>query len=224
MSRTRKLNSTYTLTVEGECEKYYFEHLLKLINNDPSNVKTCVFKPSISFKKPSSMARGISNKSGVFFHIQDIEDYENFFQQNKFKDLIKDISDANKVSKNLSYTLGYSNFTFELWIILHKINLTLSVAHRKDYLQHINIAYGTRYSRLKDYKSEVEFKKILQAITLDDVRNAITRANTIRDANNNGTTSTAHQKKVKYSNYEFYSQNPDLDIQRIVGRMIDDCL
>lgn len=224
MNKTRRLNSTYTLTVEGECEKYYFEHLLMLINNESTKKKTCVFKPSISFKKPLSTARGISNKSGVFFHIQDVEDYNDTFQKDKFNALIKEISDANKISKDLSYTLGYSNFTFELWMLLHKVNFNSSVAHRDDYLLHINNAYCTNFSRLKEYKSESEFKKILQQITLDDIRVAIKRAESIRSSNENGTTLILNQKKITLNKYEFYSQNPDLDIHKIVQKIINDCI
>lgn len=41
--RKRLENSTYSLTVEGECEKLYFEHLKKLINTNENRKRNCVF-------------------------------------------------------------------------------------------------------------------------------------------------------------------------------------
>lgn len=38
--RKRLENSTYSLTVEGECEKLYFEHLKKLINTNKTGKET----------------------------------------------------------------------------------------------------------------------------------------------------------------------------------------
>ena len=37
----------------------------------------------------------------------------------------------SKVEKNITYKLGYSNFTFELWMILHKQDCNTCFDNRK---------------------------------------------------------------------------------------------
>ena len=83
---TKRLhNQTYSLTVEGECEKLYFNHLKKLINNEEKRIANCQYEPSISVKKnPLKQAKALNGYSNKFFHIQDIEDYDDEFQKNKF--------------------------------------------------------------------------------------------------------------------------------------------
>lgn len=57
------------------------------------------------------------------FHVQDIEDYHDKEQLNKFKLIVDDIEKAKKECNISSYDLAYSNYTFDLWMILHKYDL-----------------------------------------------------------------------------------------------------
>ena len=60
--------STYVLTVEGECEKWYFEHLRNLINANEDKKKTCVYKPDIKTNKnPKSYAKSFASLRVPFF-------------------------------------------------------------------------------------------------------------------------------------------------------------
>ncbi len=139
MKNKRLTNKTYTITVEGECEKYYFEHLKKLINNIPNRKYNCEFKPAISLnKKPLGYAKNFSFLQNRFFHIQDIEDYNNEEFKNTFISLLQEIKEANKI---VNYKLGYTNFSFELWILLHKREMNHSIQNRKDYVKYINKAF-----------------------------------------------------------------------------------
>ncbi|WP_430162531.1 RloB domain-containing protein [Paenibacillus algorifonticola] len=62
------------------------------------------------------------------------------------------------IGKQLKYHLGYSNFTFELWIILHKSECNASFSHRREYLKPINKAYDEHFTNLVQYKQEAKFK------------------------------------------------------------------
>lgn len=222
MKNKRLVNKTYTLTVEGECEKLYFEHLRKLINSNPNRKYNCEFKPVIAIKKnPLRYAKNFPTITNRFFHIQDIEDYNDEYQRKKFEDLINDIQMANKY---VDYKLGYTNFSFELWIILHKRQMKHSISHRKEYVKYINEEFKRDYNYIDEYKAEVEFKKILSEITLDDIYLAIKRAKEIRKANIDGTSLSFKQKKIKFGKYEFFTINPDLDIFEIVEIILNDCL
>ena len=75
---------------------------------------------------------------------------------------------ANK--NNVNYRLAYSNFTFELWMILHKINAEDSLSHRDDYKKLLKRAYKESFTGLSDYKSARGFSVILQTLGLDDVK------------------------------------------------------
>lgn len=102
----------YNISVEGEnCELLYFEHLKKLINEcEKAKYKVNFF---IRAKTPSSFAKSrisIYTQKGKksegyvkFFHVQDIEDYYDKEQLNKFKLIIDDIEKAKKECNISSY-------------------------------------------------------------------------------------------------------------------------
>lgn len=222
MKAKRLTNKTFTITVEGECEKYYFEHLRNLINNTPHRKYNCEFKPTLSLtKKPLGYAKNFSFIKNRFFHIQDIEDYSNEEYKKIFENLLQEIKEANKYVK---YRLGYTNFSFELWILLHKREMNHSVQSRKDYIEYINKVFKKSYKDISEYKVKDEFKSILSQITLDDVYTAIKRSKKIRSANDNKTSLAQNQKKIKYGNYIFYAINPDLDLHEVVEIMLKECL
>ena len=128
----RKETKQYTLTVEGNTEKWYFEWLQKEINSfDTAKYKV---KINLSIQQyPLSYAKKLNAKSTPFVvHICDIEgnireDIE------KFETVLSELKEA-KEQKRIEYRLGYSNFTFELWMILHKQNCSGSFTDRSKYL------------------------------------------------------------------------------------------
>ena len=50
-------------------------------------------------------------------HVFDFEESQN---ESAFKETLSAMKKATKMKKNIKYSLGYSNYTFELWIVLHK--------------------------------------------------------------------------------------------------------
>lgn len=218
----RLFNQTYTMTVEGECEKYYFEHLKKLINENKSRIANCQFKPDIAVKKsPLKHAKAFNGLDNKFFHIQDIEDYYSEEHKKVFYNTLEELKNARKYVKY--YKLGYTNFSFELWILLHKRDMTHSISNRKKYISIINESYGTNFEHIGDYKEEQNFKKILNQISLDDVYQAIKRAKEIRLCNECETCKAQNQKLEEYCNYTFFTVNPDLDIHEIIETILVDC-
>ncbi len=162
----------YFLSCEGETERWYFEWLKNQINND-SRTKN---KVDIKFKKlmPSAFAKSNAGtftkdmlNDSIFCRIQDIEDY-NDEHIKKFHLLLKSTKEARQRYKKISFIIGYSNFTFEVWILAHKAKVR-EIVDRAYYYQEINSAYNTAFINNDDYKHENNFKNLLKQLTLDDV-------------------------------------------------------
>lgn len=113
---------------------------------------------------------------------------------------------------------GYSNLTFDLWIILHKIDCRTAITHRKNYVSHLNRAYGENFENMDVYKHEVNFKRCLQKISLSDVIAAISRAKEIMKRNEeNG------YVLQQYKGYTYYRENPSLMIWGPIEKILKDC-
>lgn len=85
---------------------------------------------------------------------------------------------------NISYKLGYSNYTFELWMLLHVADMTHSVQDRNSYLTLVNRWFHRSYTSIDDFKSHNEFMQILnEFVTIDSIRLAITRAEKLVQSN-----------------------------------------
>ena len=114
----RKVCNKYFLSVEGETEKWYFEHLQNLINLNKEIPYTVKFDIKIN-KSIISRAKGISAiYKTKAFHICDYESNDDVHVE-QFERILKELKDVRKINKNIKYVLGYSNFSFDLWIILH---------------------------------------------------------------------------------------------------------
>ena len=93
----------------------------------------------------------------TLYHLCDVEGID-VEDQTRFQSYLKDLKSVKK-QKGLQYDLGYSNFSFELWMILHKNDFNACLTYKKDYLSLINKAYGQNFVSLKSYKKEENFKK-----------------------------------------------------------------
>lgn len=150
-------------------------------------------------------------------HLFDYESNEDVHtvQFIKTLDLLKE---SSKLGKQLKYHLAYSNFTFELWMVLHKADCNTSFAHRREYLGPINRAYTEYFENLDEYKNQTVFKRVLGKISLSDVKAAINRAKIIMQRNKeNGL------KLEKYKGYEYYKDNPSLSVGDSLEKILKDC-
>jgi hypothetical protein len=128
------------------------------------------------------------------------------------------MKNAEKIGKSIKYNLGYSNFAFELWIVLHKTDCNGFLNHRHHYLPVLNREFDEQFENLDHFKRERNFKRVLGKLTLDDVNQAIRRSKAIMQTNQeNGY--VLHQ----YKGYKYYAENPSLSVWRVVEKIIDEC-
>lgn len=80
-------------------------------------------------------------------------DYESDEQThvNAFMSAMDNMKKAEKIGKQITYKSGYSNFTFDLWIVLHMADSNASYAHRKQYLVPINRAFGEKFASMEEF-------------------------------------------------------------------------
>ena len=126
------------------------------------------------------------------------------------------MSEAKK-QKNIKYQLGYSNFTFELWMILHKKDCFSQFTDRKQYLIPIQQCFNEKFEDWGHYKNESAFKRCLSKLTIDDVKLAVKRADKIAKYN------IENKKLIKLSGYSYFNENPALSINEVVKRILTEC-
>lgn len=223
---TRNESRQFYMSVEGvNCERLYFEHLAKLINLSGRNQYNLKISPKamtpMQYAKRNAY-RPVDQRNGKnlpYIHIQDIEDFYNAQLQQKFYGIIDEMRNAERTF-GISYCLGYSNYTFELWMLLHIADMTSSVVNRAAYLQPINYYFHRNYSSLNEFKNADEFQKILDGfITLDTVFDAVRRAGQIVDNN-----VKQSKKKITYRGVTFFQDNPDVTVHEIVQMILDVCV
>ncbi len=211
-----KPNKKYYFTVDGETEQWYFEWLQQKINQETSSRYTVSFDYPI--KNPLKRAKAwiLPGKEEIT-HICDYES-EDEIHTTHFRETLDAMKEAQKLGKQITYKLGYSNFTFELWMILHKRDCFGSLNHRKNYLRLINQCYKEEFENLKAYKHEDNFKRVLGKVSLPHVKAAINRAERLTKLKEeNGF------KPQQYKGYFFYTENPSLSIWEAIRKILKDC-
>lgn len=212
----RKLTKTFYFTVEGETEKWYLDWLQKQINSNPdANYK--VFIDSKIERNPLKRVKSMSNISKVeITHLFDFES-NSASHGTQFIRTLDLLKEASKL-KQIKYRSGYSNLTFELWMVLHKQNCSGSLEHRRNYLRLINRAFDENFENLDQYKQKDNFNKVLERISLSDVISAIRRSKLIMQLNQeNGFV------LKQYKGYEYYEENPSLMIWVAIKEIVTDC-
>lgn len=206
----------YAFTVEGETEQWYLCWLRDQINKCESRKYNVAVDVKVQQNPKKFYKIANAKTTPEVFHICDVESNEPGYVE-RFRNTLSEMKEAKK-QKNITYRLGYSNFAFELWMVLHKKNCNGSLCHRRQYLEHINKAFGESFDNLDQYKREVEFKRCLGKLSLDDVLEAIIRADGI----------CARNKKdgklpLLYKGYSYYQDNPSLSIHDVIRMILKDC-
>lgn len=216
----RNESRQFYMSVEGvNCERLYFEHLAKLINGSGRNQYNLKISPKAM--TPFQYAKRNAYKPVEklpYIHIQDIEDYYDDEQRKKFHGVIDDMRKAERTF-GISYRLGYSNYTFELWMLLYVADMNYGVVGRAAYLKPVNQYFHRNYKSLDDFKAVDEFQRILdEFIALDAVFLAVSRAKRIVEGN-------AAQRKIKetYRKVTFYRDNPDITVHEVVQLIFETC-
>lgn len=215
---SRKTSKIYHFSVEGETEKWYLEHLQKLINSSTNAENPVKFIIKVK-KDPREMVKALTITNKVIInHICDTE--SNSDEHTKvFRTTLDKMKSACSMRKGVSgYKLGYSNFAFDLWIALHKTECSGQLADRKQYLSYLNKGFEEQFNSMVEYKQKDNFSRCLEKITLDDVRAAIERAEKIMDNNR-----LRGYKEEKYKGYTYYTENPSLSVHKIIAGILSDC-
>lgn len=206
----------YVLTVEGETEMWYFLWLKDQINQCEDRKYNVSIVPKVQ-QSPRSFYKGTNAKvTPEIMHICDVESTDKY-HLDKFENILKEMKEAKR-EKNIQYHLGYSNFTFELWLILHKKDCFKEFVDRKQYLIPIQQCFGEKFEDLNHYKHESTFKRCLKKLTLNDVKDVAKRADTLTEQNIKN-----KKKMVKHREYDYYRDNPSLSIHEVVRRILEEC-
>ncbi len=184
----------YVFTVEGETEQWYLCWLRDQINKCESRKYNVAVEVKVQ-QNPKKFYKTVNSKTTPeVFHICDVESNEPSYME-RFRNTLSEMKEAKKQK-----------------------NCNGSLSHRRQYLEHINKAYGESFDNLDQYKREVEFKRCLGKLSLDDVLEAIIRADEI----------CARNKKdgklpLQYKGYSYYQDNPSLSIHDAIRMILKDC-
>ena len=208
----RKQRIQYHFSVEGETEKWYLQWLQQQINNNPRALYQVVFLVKVE-PNPESYVKKISivNKTEIV-HFFDFEGTEEKYQK-RINSTLDSLKNAKK-RKSITYEIAYSNYAFELWILLHRGTFCKPLSHRGQYLDSINTLFHENFEDLRQYKKEDNFKRLLAKLTLNDVYVAIKNAQKINLENQRV------QKKTQYKGYEYYLQNPSLSVGEVIENIL----
>ena len=208
-------NVKFYLSVEGETEKWYFEHVRDLINASPDARYRLALRCDVE-KQPLDMAKRLPVPKGPGIDVWHVFDFESESEQhrNNFQGALRQMRDANAMGKKLRYRPAYSNFTFDLWMVLHRRGV-IHCGHRDDYLRQINAAYGTNFREMHEYKREANFKGLLKGIDLQDVSDAVARAKRMNEATlRNGARTAEH------CGFSYCLDNPYTELYKVVDKML----
>jgi len=217
----RKSTNKYYFSVEGETEQWYLEWLQDVINNTEQSAYKVSFDCPVQknpYKRVKTFIILKTEKGKVdIYHFSDYESDEPIHIQ-QFTETMDNLKKANEAGKFISYKFGYSNLTFDLWIILHKADCNGPVYHRKNYITHINRAYEEEFKSMDEYKHEDNFKRCLGKLQLSNIIDAVNRAKNIMHRNQDSGY-ILHQ----YKGYEYYKENPSLAIWEAIEKILKDC-
>jgi hypothetical protein len=147
---------------EGEQEKQYLHHLAALLKTD----KRCLLleiKVSNNAQSLTQKAAGIKYDRVILF---DHDGQEAAFDK------------ALRVCKAKKAIPAYSNRCFDLWLLLHKADFSRSVTSNSAYQQNLRSTYKLDVNQ--NIKQTETIQKIMEQITLEDIKAAIRRADNLR--------------------------------------------
>lgn len=208
----RKPCATFYFSVEGETEASYLRWLQNTINESGGTAYTVCFDVKVC--SPVSRVKRMTVPQRItIYHFCDCESASEEHQK-RFKGFLDEMKNAEKLGKQVTYVLGYCNFSFELWILMHVTNAQRSLTDRSHYLKELNSAFHEHFTSMKEFKKEKNLTKIFEKLTLEDVRRAIKLSEKLMK-----------QKKEcqalleKYKKFSFYKENPSLSLGGIFAEI-----
>ncbi|HZJ83532.1 MAG TPA: RloB domain-containing protein [Clostridia bacterium] len=138
-------------------------------------------------------------------------DYD--FNESQFQNYIRICKRFNRRFRRKNIYHAYSNANFDLWLILHKEDYYRPVTHNRAYIDDVKRIYGL--GREDNIKNQDILETILKQITLDDVKNAIGRANKIK--------SRKMPEDGRSIEGDLIYENPDFSIHQFIETVLKDC-
>ncbi|MCL2426312.1 MAG: RloB family protein [Oscillospiraceae bacterium] len=195
MSKRQIIRRQYFCICEGQQEKIYLSHLSSLLKTDVRQ---------ITFKTKEGQAKKIQSHRHIKYDKAILFDYDG--NSIEFERALHECRKASCMH-------AYSNLNFDLWLLLHKKDFSSSVTNNNDYINEIRSTYKLKSDAdIKNYK---EVTRIVEQISLCDVKDAIKRAKQIREHKlpNDG---------HKIHGVTYYG-NPDLSIHEFIMRVFKEC-
>lgn len=213
---SRKQTRTYILLVEGDCEVWYFERLVELINKcDDIDYNARIKIKQIKDRFDSYLKKiDLPALETTIYFIYDHEGREDTFKS----DVLDRIKKCRGIRPGIKPFLGYTNLSFDLWMLLHKTEFNRAVIKVDDYLKCINRCFNENFESMREFKKEDNFKRCLSKIELSDTKNAILLSKKIMDdMKYNG------NKLKEYKSFTYYNENPSLSVHKVVDEILKEC-
>lgn len=211
-SLKRKQHNKYTVwTSEGQTEKLYLNWLAQQLSQQTRyNVSiNCDRVTQNEIVRKSARADGFQP---IFY----VTDYDGQDHDKSFQNTLRYLRDSVN-GWSLEIELCYSNLSFELWLILHKISCGGELVKNDHYLSIINKAFNKRFESMDDFKKASGLNSCLALLTLDDVVSAIGRSEEIVKG-------YSKDCVTRFCGYTYIKQNPSLSIQNLIKQIvITDC-
>lgn len=213
----RKENKPYYFSVEGETEQWYLQWLMKQINACPRSKYHVKLTTKVE-PNPVGWVKGMTITGKIaLWHLSDYEGEDGDNPQ-RFQTTMDRLREAETLKRGVKCHFGYSNLTFDLWMILHRLDCRGELADRKQYLPLINRGFEEHFLSMKQYKKEDNFHRCLAKLKLEDVQEAIRRAKEIMD-----TLESDGYRPLQHKGYSYYRRNPALEIWRPIETILRDC-
>jgi len=197
----------YLCICDGQQEIMYLNHVAKLIKDFPRKV----VKFNTFEDLPHRLEKRYENYDSAAVFDFDYNEVE--FKRNiEICDRLNKKLSPSKRKEGKHIYHAYSSVNFDLWLILHKEEYNKSVTRNDAYISDVRRIFGLKTT--EDIKNEEVINKILSQITLEDVKSAIRRAETIRNRKVK-TDSTKIGKTTIYS-------NPDFSIHEFLRAVLED--
>lgn len=180
-------------------ERIYFDKIQELANGMERRKYDILFDyaepfggdPKCVVERTITKSIGKSNKISVFDHDGKTKKYEDAI----------DLATENKIFA------GYSNFCFDLWLILHKEDYYQEVENQDGYAEEMRRVF--KLGKFANIKRKEQVERIVNQITMQDVKDAIVRADII-EARNRERDSILTPKSNRYYN------NPDTQVHNVL--------
>lgn len=199
-NKRRRPQLLYIIGCEGaNQERLYFEKIQEIVNNIEERTYDLLFDfaepfggdPKCVVERAVKKSIGKMNKAAVFDYDGKREKYE----------------EAIDLAMDKQITLGYTNYCFDLWLILHKEDHYDRVNSSDGYIEELRKVYGLENNA--NVKKRDQVKAILDKIDLEDIKAAVRRAEVITASN------LEKESNKTPQSYEYYD-NPDTQMHEML--------